>query len=279
MVTLANFTFPPTDGSLPPDVVVDFHLEHNPTHVFAILHDVNGSSQIDITCEQLAHAVHRTAYILNPSGIIQRGAIMAFLISTSTIEYVVLLLGAMRAGLVVGTFHLLARYPFIQFLFQPFPISPRVPIPGIAHLITSTRTSRILVGGSKFIDDLTSELKASLHESNFTTEFIQLPTLQDILSGLEPGHHGIQVIHQPFPSLQRLDSDSIFIILHSSGSTGFPKPIKWHVDGLFKNVINQCQYIFLLGLVCSIPSSTCMGIHRIGTSGWNDGVTNFSCYG
>lgn len=102
VVPASDFTYPPTNGSTPPALVVDFHLKHNPHHVFAVLFGVNDSSQTKITYEQLAHAVHRAAHILNPKGTIPQGTNIGFLVSTHTIEYIVLLLGAMRAGLVVG---------------------------------------------------------------------------------------------------------------------------------------------------------------------------------
>lgn len=96
-----DFRPPPTDGSVPPALAIDFHLDHNPDHTFAILYDVNDSSQTVITYRQLAHAVHRTAHILNPNNAIPHGNNVGILVSAHTIQYVVLFLGAMRAGLVV----------------------------------------------------------------------------------------------------------------------------------------------------------------------------------
>ncbi|ELU45967.1 hypothetical protein AG1IA_00004 [Rhizoctonia solani AG-1 IA] len=59
MAASTKFVIPPTDGSIPPSSISDFHLEHNPSHVFAILYDINNSSQTNVTHEQLACAVHR----------------------------------------------------------------------------------------------------------------------------------------------------------------------------------------------------------------------------
>jgi acyl-CoA synthetase (AMP-forming)/AMP-acid ligase II len=101
VVLSSDFVSPSTNGSVAPALVVDFHLKHNPNHLFAILHDVNDASQTEITYEQLAHGVHRAAHILNPNGAIPQGTNVGFLVSTHTIEYIVIILGAMRAGLVV----------------------------------------------------------------------------------------------------------------------------------------------------------------------------------
>jgi acyl-CoA synthetase (AMP-forming)/AMP-acid ligase II len=99
--TSTDFVFPPTDGSLPPALAIDFHLKYNPSHSWSILYDVDDSSQTSITYEQLAHAVHRAAHMLNPEGKFAQGTQIGLLVSTHTVQYVVMILGAMRAGLVV----------------------------------------------------------------------------------------------------------------------------------------------------------------------------------
>jgi acyl-CoA synthetase (AMP-forming)/AMP-acid ligase II len=97
----SDLILPHTDGSVALELAVDFHLKHNPTHVFAILYDVESHAQTTVTYEQLNHAVHRTAHILNPGATLPQGTNLGILISTDTILYVTLVLGAMRAGLVV----------------------------------------------------------------------------------------------------------------------------------------------------------------------------------
>lgn len=92
---------PTSDGAVPPALAVDFHLQHNPGHVFALLYDVHNSSETRITYRQLAHAVHRAAHILNPHGTIPQGTNIGILISADTIQYMIIVLGAMRSGLVV----------------------------------------------------------------------------------------------------------------------------------------------------------------------------------
>ncbi|CAE6464903.1 unnamed protein product, partial [Rhizoctonia solani] len=199
IATSTEFVFPPTDSSVPPASAVDFHLKYNSTRLFAILHDVNDSSQTNITYEQLGHAVHRAAYILNPNGNLPQGTNIGFLVSTHTIEYIVMILGAMRAGLV------------------PFPISPRTHIPGIAHLLKSTQTSLVVAGGSQTIDSIVSQLIHNLVEIDFSAQFIDLPTLESVLPELNKSESHFE--HKPFPSLKPMADDAIVNILHSSGST------------------------------------------------------------
>ncbi|KAB5591027.1 L-aminoadipate-semialdehyde dehydrogenase [Ceratobasidium theobromae] len=219
VVSTSGFSFPPKNGTVPPALAVDFHLKYNPNHLFAILHDVNDSSQIKITYELLAQAVHRAAHILNPNGEIPQGTNIGFLVSTNTIEYIIIILGAMRAGLV------------------PFPISPRTHVPGIAHLLTSTETSLVVTGGSQSIDDITTQVQDILSRSDSAVKFVQLPALEDVLPDL--GQSKPQAELQMFPRLKTMTNDSIVNILHSSGSTGMPRAVKYHLEGVFKNVVNQ----------------------------------------
>ncbi|CAE6506561.1 unnamed protein product [Rhizoctonia solani] len=218
-ITPLGFVFPPTDGSVPPALAIDFHLKHNPKHVFSVLYDSNDSSRIDVTYEQLAHAVYRVAHILNPGGRLPQGTNIGFLLSTHTIQYIVMILGAMRAGLV------------------PFPISPRTHVPGIAHLLTSTQTSLLVIGGSQSVDDIAHRLALDLAEINFSVQSIPLPPFESILPKL--GEFKPPTEGRPLPHLKPATNDTIVSILHSSGSTGMPRPVRYHLEGVFKNFVNQ----------------------------------------
>ena len=101
---LSTFTPPPTDGSIALAEVIDFHLDANPAHPFAILYNVESQSQTSLNYKELAYAVHRAAYMLNPGAMMPQGTSIGILISTDTLTYIALVLGAMRAGLVVRPF-------------------------------------------------------------------------------------------------------------------------------------------------------------------------------
>ncbi|CAE6475175.1 unnamed protein product [Rhizoctonia solani] len=239
-----SFVFPPTDGSIPPALAIDFHHRNNPRHIFAILYHAGEPSQ-SITYEQLAYAVHRVAYTLNPDNKIPQGTNIGLLISASSLEYIVLFLGAMRAGLV------------------PFPISPRVHLPGIAHLLTTTKTSLVVTGGSDAIYNTTAQL-AEILESNFEVEFVKLSALRDTLSFT--ADESSETRFKSFPALETMGYNSIVTILHSSGSTGMPKAIKCHLEGVFKNVINQpllwtlSEPNSIVGTM-TLPTFHCMGLN------------------
>ncbi|KAH7330580.1 hypothetical protein B0J17DRAFT_632360 [Rhizoctonia solani] len=238
-----GFVFPPTDSSIPPALAIDFHHEHNPHHVFAVLHNATNSLQTGITYAQLAYAVHHIAHILNPGNLIPQGSNIGLLVSTSTLEYVIMILGAMRAGLV------------------PFPISPRVHPSGIAHLLTTTKTSLVIAGGSDAISNVIEQLSATLDGSCFSFKFIKLSALGDIISLAEAS----DARFKHFPSLEPMNNNWTVSILHSSGSTGTPKAIKYHLEGVFKNIINQPIGWTLSGPsarvgTMALPAFHCMGL-------------------
>ncbi|KEP48039.1 putative acetyl-CoA synthetase-like protein [Rhizoctonia solani 123E] len=235
--TPLGFVFPPTDGSVPPALAIDFHLKNNPKHLFSVLHNVNDSSHIDITYERLAHAVYRTAHILNPNRKFPQGTNIGFLVSTHTIQYIIMILGAMRAGLVVCLTGQFQRCVLINGLFQPFPISPRTHIPGITHLLASTQTSLLVTGGGQSISDITHQLAHDLTQIDFSVQFLPVPPLETILPEL--GELEAPLEHGSFPCLKSMTNDTTVSILHSSGSTGMPRPVKYHLEGVFKNFINQ----------------------------------------
>lgn len=102
---LSIFSPPPSDGSVSLDQLVDYHLESNPECEFATLIDTSESAnqQADsINYERLAHAIHRVAHVINPSLALPQGTRVAILVSTDTIVSIALVLGIMRAGLVVS---------------------------------------------------------------------------------------------------------------------------------------------------------------------------------
>ncbi|KAJ1310584.1 hypothetical protein OPQ81_007313 [Rhizoctonia solani] len=214
-----EFVFPPTDGSVPPALAIDFHLKYNPNRLFSILYNPTDSSQTSITYESLAHAVYRAAHILNPNEQLPQGTNIGFLVSTDTIQYIVMILGAMRAGLV------------------PFPISPRTQVAGIAHLLASTETCIVVAGGSEALSDITSQLTRNLAEIGFPVRFIRPPSLESIFPELNQVRSRSGQISLPF--LKRMPNGASVSILHSSGSTGMPRPVKFHLEGVFKNFINQ----------------------------------------
>ncbi|QRV80473.1 acetyl-CoA synthetase-like protein [Ceratobasidium sp. AG-Ba] len=211
----SSFIHPPTDGSVPLNHIVDFHLRYNPQCPWVVLAATEDRPEVAVTYEQLAHAVHRAAHIINPGASIPQGTNVGILATADTIVYLTLILGISRAGLV------------------PFPISPRTQLAGITHLLTKSHTPYVIIGGSPAILELRDNLVGSI-DSPLNT--IPVPTLTDLYPQL--GKLGAQDF-VPFPDVEPAKSDSIVAILHSSGSTGLPRPIPLHQEGVMCNEVQQ----------------------------------------
>lgn len=123
------------------------------------------------------------------------------------------------------------------FPYQPFPISPRTQLEGITHLITSTKTNHAIFGGSAALDDLRGKVLASL--SNNRLNLIVIPTLGDLYPELENSDSAKNQNFISFPDVEPTTEDSTVIMLHSSGSTGLPRPVSFHQKGVFANIVNQ----------------------------------------
>ena len=113
-----------------------------------------------------------------------------------------------------------------------FPISPRNSAPAIAHLLTKTGTQHVFVGSESALQDLAAMSLELMKDSG-----TPLPAIQGIplFETLYP--RDLDESYEPLPKFKP-DWNDPAVIMHSSGSTAFPKPIIW----------SHYRY-FLLGIV------------------------------
>lgn len=97
----SSFVLPPANGSVPLNKLIDFHLANNAEEPWVVLAATESSAEVTVTYKQLAHAVHRAVHNINPNGSIPQGSKVAILASADTIVYLTIILGVMRAGLIV----------------------------------------------------------------------------------------------------------------------------------------------------------------------------------
>ncbi|KAI0795720.1 acetyl-CoA synthetase-like protein [Abortiporus biennis] len=158
------------------------------------------------------------------------------------ISYSTFMLGVMRSGNTV------------------FPISPRNSPEAVAHLLMKTNASSLFVGkdaGIREIAEMALE-KVKAHEGPNVT-LHSIPTLEDLFP---TSKDGAKDDFKPFPEVN-YQMDAPVMIMHSSGSTAFPKPIPWpHRDFAQWALIPLYSTGDIAGLVMSCHSTPVF--HAIG---------------
>ncbi|EKM50758.1 uncharacterized protein PHACADRAFT_153008 [Phanerochaete carnosa HHB-10118-sp] len=201
----SNPARPPLDGSIPilPGFI-DFHAQHNPEQPWALLSAGPGLPVEAISFAEFARATNRVAHRLRPNRSGPDNEVIAILISCDTVLYLAMLAGTMRAGIV------------------PFPMSPRNSAPAIVDMLKRTSCRRIV--GQASMHSLLADVQSELENEEHTLQIDFLPELEEIFPTLRGGSSAD--LCEPYPSSNKLFSmDDVVFYLHSSGSTGFPKPI------------------------------------------------------
>lgn len=113
-----------------------------------------------------------------------------------------------------------------------FPISTRNSPAAVIYLLEKTGANYLLVGR----EDSHQTLAASSLELLKTTKPKTFPmfTFGDVYN--DDVEEDDVVIHRPRPAME-----DTAVILHSSGSTAFPKPIPWSHYGLVQQAIAFCK--------------------------------------
>ena len=107
--------------------------------------------------------------------------------------------------------------------YQPFPVSPRNPPAAVINMMKKINTSRIVTlqhAHQTLIDGVREQLENS--GLAFTVD--EIPTVSYAFPKL--GREVEADLFVPYPpSASRPDPNAPLVYVHSSGSTGFPKPI------------------------------------------------------
>lgn len=97
---------PPLDGSLSTIVgFLDFHVKHQPDRPWALLAPEQGADPEQVkrvSFRKYANASHRVAHAVRPGREGPEGQVVAVIINCDTAHYLALLVGVLRAGLVVS---------------------------------------------------------------------------------------------------------------------------------------------------------------------------------
>ena len=103
-------------------------------------------------------------------------------------------------------------------------MSPRNSGPGVCSMMEKTSCHRIIADSST--KSLIADVQDELGSKNHALEITDLPGLFDAFPSLAPPEEQAKFpLYEPFPYSDARAPEEVVIFLHSSGSTGFPKPI------------------------------------------------------
>ncbi|KAK0437868.1 hypothetical protein EV421DRAFT_999334 [Armillaria borealis] len=199
-----TFAPPPLDGSLSLPEIYDYNASHNPDHLVFVYDDDEGVKKL--VWSELGQAMHRAASVVRRNLKEQHrstSTVVAILANVDIFSYFTTIMGILRAG------------------HQAFPISTVTTTPaGIAHLLQHTRAKYLLVG----VDPVSQALAcAALRVPSIggtigdNVKAVPMPSFEELFT--EPEYE-----REPVPPIHPRQTDPC-LILPSSGTTEFPKPI------------------------------------------------------
>ncbi|KAI0050783.1 acetyl-CoA synthetase-like protein [Auriscalpium vulgare] len=210
--TFSTFSSPPLDGSLMIPELLDYNAEHSPDHPCYIFWD--GAAIRTVTTAEAARIVTRAAATIHAlysgaqdsyaaqEGVrpANRGPTIGILASADTISYFANVMGIMKLGLVA------------------FPISVRNSAAAVVHLVRTAHIIQLLVSPDVAMQSLAAEVVQLLAKENYKLQIRLIVQFADI-SDESQGTAVPELVLRP------LVLDNVACILHSSGSTAFPKAI------------------------------------------------------
>ncbi|KAK7464743.1 hypothetical protein VKT23_005949 [Stygiomarasmius scandens] len=224
-----DFNIPPLDGSILNGELIDWHMEKNKDYNYALLLDEEDGKRTYLTYRELGEAVHNLGRCILesiPTGPLDSNGkpkIIALYASLDPLIYVVVILAILRAG------------------FVPFPLSPRNSQPAIVHLLSVTSCNFIIASDSvpgTAMELVTHSVLGEMNASGKSIQILKPPSIKDLFPRLASSTTIPKFIpsetFKPIPPLSTLVPDAYraknmenwpWMIIHSSGSTKFPKPI------------------------------------------------------
>ncbi|KZP19238.1 acetyl-CoA synthetase-like protein [Athelia psychrophila] len=203
MPTQPSAVYPPLDGSVLLPSLADFNLQHNASLPAFVYSEAVGSLT-EISFLEFGRAAHRAAHLLRPEHGGSKGEVVAIIIDVDKLLYAAIFAGLMRAELV------------------PFPISPRNSAEAVAEMLQKSGCHRVLSSHAS-LGVIVAQI-AALVPPEHSLSIQEVPTLAQCYPAL--GHETASDAFTPYPAPSvPPEKDEVVLILHSSGSTGHPKPI------------------------------------------------------
>ncbi|TBU32715.1 acetyl-CoA synthetase-like protein [Dichomitus squalens] len=183
-------------GELSMPELYEWHARENPDYPLYRFHD--GNEVNTLTYAQVIKAIRRAARYVQAR--IATPQIVAVIANIDTITYSIIQLGIMRAG------------------YTMFLISPRNVPAAVADMLRKTECRHLLLSSDALVQDLA---KKALAELNGVT-LHDVPTFEQLFPA-DASVDGLSTEDLP----ATLDINGLCMILHSSGSTNHPKPVRW----------------------------------------------------
>ncbi|KZP33068.1 acetyl-CoA synthetase-like protein [Athelia psychrophila] len=203
MSTQTSAVYPPSDGSVLLPFLADFNLEHNAS-LPAYVYSETVGSLTKISFLEFGRAAHRAAHLLRPGHGESKGEVVAIITNIDKLLYEALFAGLMRAG------------------FVPFPITPLNSAEAVVDMLQKSGCHRILTSHAS-LGALMAQISA-LVPPEHSLSIQEVPTMAQCYPVL--GHETAADAFTPYPAPSAPpEMDGVVLIMHSSGSTGHPKPI------------------------------------------------------
>ncbi|KAJ7648072.1 hypothetical protein FB45DRAFT_1052438 [Roridomyces roridus] len=203
----SSFASPPLDSSLLLPEIFEFHAKHSPDHPLFVYSEDNALKTL--TWSQAVQCFHRAAHI-GRAHIQTHGTakVIAILAVADQISFLSLVAGLMFAG------------------YVPFTISPRNSEAAVAHLLESTHCRHIFVTSDPSMQKLAVAARARVAAEGRELDILPFPTFQEVF---QPS----KGLDSKFPAMPAALEDTA-VIMHSSGSTAFPKVVRVPHRGLLE---------------------------------------------
>ncbi|KZV68636.1 acetyl-CoA synthetase-like protein [Peniophora sp. CONT] len=202
-----TFTTPPLDGSLTVPDLLAFHAVHSSTHtLFAYANDAEVKFIDYATASRAQNVAASIVKLALEAGIRlyedkNIRPVFGILAVADSVSYATMTLGIQRTGAV------------------PFPISTRNSTIAVAHLLRSTGVRQVFVSEDAAMRGTSLEVVRLLTEDNYLVELLDFPRFELLYSS------GQSTSESDDNCIMPHSMDTPGLILHSSGTSAFPKPI------------------------------------------------------
>ncbi|KAG6832642.1 putative NRPS-like protein biosynthetic cluster [Tephrocybe sp. NHM501043] len=193
------------DNFFLPDAI-DFNIANNASQPLYTFADLDSDGTKTISHLEFGRAAHRVAHLLRPNRSGVDGEVVAIILIADTVMYQAIVAGLIVAGCV------------------PFPISPRISPEAVIELLTKTSCRRLLTTHA-YLESLINTIKShTINTFRSNVKIEEMPSFSSVYPYL--AH---ETADRPFksypPPIKRPFKYDLCLYLHSSGSTGNPRPI------------------------------------------------------